>query len=99
MSEQSIKSVGVIGLGNMGGGMAASLVRAGFEVHGHDVSEAAMAQAAANGVSPSAGVAGLCAGVDAILTMLPDSPDVERTVLVPGKPPQVTHSQVPESKP
>lgn len=40
----------VIGLGSMGGGMAASLLRAGFAVSGYDVNPAACARFAAQGV-------------------------------------------------
>lgn len=84
MSGDTIRSVGVIGLGNMGGGMAASLARAGFAVTGHDVSAAAMERAQANGVAPATGVAAAVENADAILTMLPDSPDVERCLLGDG---------------
>jgi 3-hydroxyisobutyrate dehydrogenase len=46
-----IRTVGVVGLGNMGLGMAASLVRAGFAVLGQDINtvwpEAAKAAKAA----------------------------------------------------
>lgn len=44
--------VGVIGLGNMGGGMAATLAGKGFDVSGFDLSEAALAQAKEKGVKP-----------------------------------------------
>ena len=39
------KKVAFIGLGNMGGGMAANLVKAGFEVRAFDLSSAAQAYA------------------------------------------------------
>ena len=41
--------VAFIGLGNMGGGMAANLVKAGHEVSAFDLSEAALAKAESNG--------------------------------------------------
>ena len=41
--------IGFIGLGNMGGGMAANLVKAGHEVRAFDLAEAALAHAVENG--------------------------------------------------
>ena len=77
-------TIGVIGLGNMGGGMAASLARAGFTVLGVDTVEAARERATATGVRVVGDIAILASEVDAILTMLPDSPDVEACLLGPG---------------
>jgi len=45
--------VAFIGLGNMGGGMAANLVKAGHEVRAFDLSEAAMDKARENGCLPT----------------------------------------------
>ncbi|HEY0270838.1 MAG TPA: 3-hydroxyisobutyrate dehydrogenase [Sphingomonas sp.] len=63
--------IGFIGLGNMGGGMALNLARAGHEVIAFDLAEAALARARAGGcaIATTAGEAG--AGVDAVVTMLP----------------------------
>jgi 4-hydroxybutyrate dehydrogenase / sulfolactaldehyde 3-reductase len=77
-------TIGVIGLGNMGGGMAASLARAGFTVLGVDTVPAARDRAAAAGVRVVDDIASLASGVGSILTMLPDSPDVEACLLGPG---------------
>ena len=41
--------IAFIGLGNMGGGMAANLVKAGHAVNAFDLSEAALAKASENG--------------------------------------------------
>jgi 4-hydroxybutyrate dehydrogenase / sulfolactaldehyde 3-reductase len=76
-------TIGVIGLGNMGGGMAASLARAGFTVLGIDTAEAARDRAAAAGIQVVDDIASLTSQADAILTMLPDSPDVEACLLGP----------------
>ncbi len=84
LEEVMTNSVGVIGLGNMGGGMAASLARAGFNVTGVDTSEAAREKAVASNVRIAADIAALAASSDMILTMLPDSPDVEACMLGPG---------------
>ena len=61
----------LIGLGNMGLPMAANLLRAGHEVVGFDLSEAAMAAHRANGGSTAATIAAAVADVDAVITMLP----------------------------
>ena len=63
--------VAFIGLGNMGGGMAANLVKAGHEVIAFDVAEPAIERARGNGarIAPSATEA--VEGVDAVVTMLP----------------------------
>ena len=46
--------IGFIGLGNMGGGMAANLVRAGHAVTAFDLSADALARAKGNGCSIAA---------------------------------------------
>jgi 3-hydroxyisobutyrate dehydrogenase len=63
--------IAFIGLGNMGGGMAANLVKAGHQVHAFDLAEAALEQAKANGCTPFAVATEAVAGVDAVVTMLP----------------------------
>ena len=63
--------VGWIGLGNMGGGMSANLVKAGHTVHGFDLSEAAMAAAGKAGVELVDSIAEAVAGADVVFTMLP----------------------------
>lgn len=64
-------SVGVIGLGNMGGPMAEHLLAAGFAVRGYDVrADAAEALAAAGGVA-AAGPADAAAGALAVIISLP----------------------------
>ena len=60
-------SIGFIGLGNMGGPMAANLVAAGHRVTGYDPSGAYPA-----GVSPAASAAEAVAGAQVVFTMLPD---------------------------
>ena len=72
--------VAVIGLGSMGLGMARSLLRAGFEVAGCDLSEAARAALAANGGHPSATPAEAAAGAEAVLVVVVNGAQTE-TVL------------------
>jgi 3-hydroxyisobutyrate dehydrogenase len=72
--------IGYIGLGNLGGHIAASLIRAGFDVvvHDRDMGLAERHRAMGAGVADSA--AALAAGVDHVFTCLP-SPAVSEAVL------------------
>lgn len=66
-----METVGVIGLGIMGGPMAKNLVAGGFTVYGFDVAEKACQQAAANGVQLVHQASDLGAQTKWIITMLP----------------------------
>jgi 2-hydroxy-3-oxopropionate reductase len=68
--------VGVIGLGIMGGPMAANLVRAGYDVIGHNRSWAKTERLMATGGRCAETVAEAVSDSDFVITMLPDSPDV-----------------------
>ena len=63
--------VAFIGLGNMGGGMAANLAKAGHQVRAFDLSEAALAKAEGNGCTRAASAAEAVADAEAVVTMLP----------------------------
>ncbi|WP_280463326.1 3-hydroxyisobutyrate dehydrogenase [Nocardia carnea] len=64
------KTIGFLGLGHMGGPMAANLVKAGYEVHAYDPSAAAQEQARKDGVAlVDTGVAA-ATGRDIVITML-----------------------------
>jgi 3-hydroxyisobutyrate dehydrogenase len=63
-------TIGFIGLGNMGGGMAANLAKAGYQVRAFDLSAKALEAAVAAGCV-SVGNAAEAAGADVIVTMLP----------------------------
>jgi 3-hydroxyisobutyrate dehydrogenase len=63
--------IAFIGLGNMGGPMAANLVKAGHAVTGFDLSEASRQAAGEAGVRIAASAAEAVSGADVILTMLP----------------------------
>lgn len=69
--------IAFVGLGNMGGGMAANLVKAGHEVHAFDLAEAAVERAREQGCTTHASVREAVAGVEAVVTMLPDGRIVE----------------------
>jgi 3-hydroxyisobutyrate dehydrogenase len=63
--------VAFIGLGNMGGGMAANLAKAGHEVRAFDLSEAALAKAEERGCRRAGSAAEAVAEAEAVVTMLP----------------------------
>ena len=70
-------SVAFIGLGNMGGGMAANLLKNGFAVRAFDLSEDALAKAEQAGAVRCASAAEAVAGADAVVSMLPAGKHVE----------------------
>ncbi len=69
--------IAFIGLGNMGGGMAANLVKAGHDVHAFDLSADALARAAENGCTTYTSVQDAVQGADAVVSMLPNGAIVE----------------------
>lgn len=69
--------IAFIGLGNMGGPMAANLVKAGHIVHGYDLTPQALAAAVAAGVIAAPSARATLADVDVVLSMLPASAHVE----------------------
>lgn len=70
-------TIAFIGLGNMGGGMAANLVKHGFAVRAFDLSEDALAKAEGAGCTRVTGAADAVKGADAVVTMLPAGKHVE----------------------
>ena len=77
----AVTTVAFIGIGNMGGPMAANLVRRGFDVAGVDVEPArGEAWAAQHGARSATSLADVVAGCDAVVTMLPTGVEV-RAVL------------------
>jgi len=64
--------IAFIGLGNMGGGMAANLAKAGHDVSAFDLSADALAAAEANGCAVFDDAKLACQGVDAVVSMLPN---------------------------
>ena len=69
--------IAFIGLGNMGGGMAANLVKAGHELRAFDLADAALAAAKGHGCAVFGTVREAVAGVDAVVSMLPNGAIVE----------------------
>ena len=67
-----------IGLGNMGGGMAANQAKAGVQVRAFDLSAAALERAAQGGCATAASAAEAVTGADLVITMLPAGPHVRQ---------------------
>jgi len=76
--------IAFIGLGNMGGPMAANLVKAGHEVSGFDVLQANLEAAAAKGVKAAATAGEAVAGAEAVVTMLPAGQHVRAVYMEEG---------------
>ena len=66
-----MSNIGFVGLGNMGGPMAANLVKAGHAVRGFDLSEDACDRFAAAGGTVVDAVSNVLEEADAVVTMLP----------------------------
>ncbi len=63
--------IAFIGLGNMGGGMAANLARAGHDVRAFDLSAEALDRARTAGCLPAASATEAADGAEVVVTMLP----------------------------
>src|ERR1700741_4898858 len=73
----NIKTVGFIGIGNMGRPMAANLVKGGYQVIVHDLDAKRAEQAARDiGAKAAATLAEMGREADAIITMLPTGKEV-----------------------
>ena len=64
--------IAFIGLGNMGGGMAANLVKAGHTVRAFDLAPAALERAAASGCATFTSAREAVDGAEAVVSMLPN---------------------------
>jgi 3-hydroxyisobutyrate dehydrogenase len=76
-------TIGFIGLGNMGGPMAANLVKAQHRIAGYDIAAEARAALAENGGHAASGVAEAASAGDIVITMLPAGPQVRAVYLGP----------------
>ena len=75
--------VGFIGLGHMGAGMAANLLKAGHDVTVYNRTHTKVEALVAQGAKAAASVSGACSG-DAVITMLANDDAVERVVFSDG---------------
>ncbi|MEU4572779.1 NAD(P)-dependent oxidoreductase [Nonomuraea sp. ATR24] len=71
-------TIAFVGLGIMGSPMAANLVAAGHAVTGYDVSAERVDELVARGGKGASSVAEAVTGAAVVITMLPDSPQVEQ---------------------
>jgi 2-hydroxy-3-oxopropionate reductase len=74
------QTVGFIGLGVMGRPMAKNLIARGYALVVHNRSQPAVDDLVAVGAARAASPADVARRADRIITMLPDSPDVERVM-------------------
>jgi 2-hydroxy-3-oxopropionate reductase len=70
-------TIGFIGLGIMGKPMARNLLKAGYSLVVHNRSRAAVDELSKDGAEPAASSQEVAARSEILITMLPDSPDVE----------------------
>lgn len=80
MTKQSTERVGFIGLGTMGHFMARNLIRAGFELVVFDVLGQAVAPIKALGADVATSPGDVGASAPIVISMLPDTPDVETVI-------------------
>lgn len=81
MDELSQSKLGFIGLGIMGKPMAKNLIKAGFSLVVHNRSQAPVQELAALGARVAKSPAEVAQQSEIIITMLPNSPEVEEVVL------------------
>jgi len=76
--------IGFIGLGIMGRPMAKNLMKAGYELVVYDIVPAGVEDVAKAGAKPAGSNREVAEASDVVITMLPDSPDVEAAMLGPS---------------
>lgn len=87
----SKNTIGIVGLGRMGNGMAQSLLREGFNVFGTDIGEAQRQAAKEIGVNVVADIKALCAESSVIILSLPMAKHVQ--AVIKGKDGIIDHAQ------
>jgi 3-hydroxyisobutyrate dehydrogenase-like beta-hydroxyacid dehydrogenase len=78
------RTVGLVGLGQMGGAMCRTLLRSGWQVVAWDVAPAALAAAVQARAEPADSAAGVGVRAPIVLTSLPDGHVLEAAVLDAG---------------
>ncbi len=92
MTGSTAKSVGIVGLGAMGLGVARSLLRAGFVVHACDMRAEVLATIAADGAHPHQNPASLASQVDALIVLVVNAEQTDAVLF--GE-----HGAAPQMKP
>src|SRR5215471_17701606 len=77
-------TIGFIGLGNMGAGMARNLLRAGHAVAGYNRSREKAEALASDGLRVADSIAEACRGAEAVFTMLSDDAALDAVVFGDG---------------
>jgi 2-hydroxy-3-oxopropionate reductase len=73
--------IGFIGLGIMGRHMSRHLIKAGYALSVYDLNPSAVKELAGQGATACAGCREVAAASDVVISMVPDSPDVEKVAL------------------
>jgi 3-hydroxyisobutyrate dehydrogenase len=81
--EDTMATIGFVGLGNMGFPMAHNLMKSGHSVTGFDVRQDIVERLAADGGSPAHSLADVCTGVEVVISMLPSGEQVREVYLNP----------------
>ena len=76
-----MKRIGIVGLGNMGIGMAKNLVKAGFSLSGFDLSEERKKMLSELGGTPVSSVAAVAENSDCVFVMVMNGAQVQSVVL------------------
>ena len=79
-----MERIGLIGLGIMGKPMARNLLNAAYRLTVHDINRAAVNELTREGAAAASSSKEVAEKSDVIITMLPDSPDVEKVVMGPA---------------
>ncbi len=79
-----MERIGFIGLGIMGKPMARNLIKAGYRLVVHNRSRASVEELSREGAKAAGSAQEVAQSSEVVITMLPDSPDVEQVVLGPG---------------
>ena len=78
-----VKNVALIGLGAMGLPMLDNFIAAGYKMRVYDVNASAMKEASAKGADGAASPAEAAAGVDAVVTMVPNDSILRNVTCAP----------------
>ena len=78
-----MKKVGIVGLGDMGSGMAKNILKNGFSLTGFDLSAARMTELKQAGAAPAANCLDLAQNCDSIFVMVLNGDQVKQ--VVPGE--------------
>lgn len=76
-----MRNIGFIGLGIMGRPMARNLMKAGFQVVAHSRTVSKVDDLVAAGATPATSPADAAARCEVVITMVPDTPDVQSVLL------------------